>query len=137
MREYLIPIGLVLLGVLLIGSEAFVPSAGILGVLAVASLIGGVVMAYYYGGLVVGTFFMVATGAIVTGLTMKMIRWWPQSTIGKLMLVEPAREELLVDRSAIQSMVGRAGKALGLMMPGGMIEIDGKRFDAVVYSRRE
>lgn len=132
MREYLIPTGLVSLGVLLIASEAFVPSAGILGILAIASLAGGVVMAYYYGGLVVGTLFMVVTGVIVSALIMKMIRWWPESTIGKLMLVEPAKEEdLLVDRSETQSMVGRVGKALGLMMPGGLIEIDGKRMEAV------
>ncbi len=132
MREYLIPIGLVLLGILFIASEAFVPSAGILGIFAVASLVGAIVMAYYYGGLVVGTLFMAVTGVIVTVVIMKMIRWWPHSTIGKLMLVEPPKEEdLLVDRSEMQSMVGRVGKALGLMMPGGLVEIDGKRFDAL------
>jgi len=138
MREYLIPTGLVLLGVLLIASEAFVPSAGILGILAAAALISGVVMAYYYGGLVVGTLFMVATGVVVSGLIVKMIRWWPQSTIGKLILVEPPREEdLLVDRSETHSMVGRVGKTLGLMMPGGLIEIDGKRLEAVAETAIE
>lgn len=132
MREILIPIGLVLLGLLLVGSEAFVPSAGILGILAAACLVGGIVMAYYYGGAAIGTLFLVVTGAGVACLIWKMVKWWPSSTIGKRILVEPpSAEDLLVDRSETRSMVGRYGKTLGLMVPGGFVEIDGKRFDAV------
>lgn len=132
MRQFLLPIGLISLGLLLIAVETFIPSAGILGVLASAALISGVAMSYYYGGLAVGTAFMVVTGVVVTGVIAKMIRWWPHSTIGKLILVEPPKEEdLLVDRSEFNEMVGRVGQTLGLMMPGGYIEIDGKRYDAV------
>lgn len=132
MREILLPIGLVLFGLLLVASEAFIPSAGILGILAAASLIAGIVMAFYYGGALVGTVFMAVTAAVVTLLIRSMIKWWPKSAIGQKILVEPPKaEDLLVDRSEIKSMVGRYGKTLGLMVPGGIVEIDGKRFDAL------
>ena len=59
MREILIPLGLVALGLLLIVSEVFVPSAGILGILATISVLTGITLAFYYGGIVVGTLFTV------------------------------------------------------------------------------
>ena len=138
MKEIFTPIGLILLGLLLVASEAFVPSAGILGILAGLSLLSGVVMAFYYLGSVVGTIFLVITGTLATLLIMKMVQWWPKSAIGKRILVEPPqKEDLLVDRSETDSMVGRYGKTLGLMMPGGMIEIEGKRYDALAETAIE
>lgn len=131
MRELLIPIGCVALGILFIGCETFLPSAGILGLLAALSLLAGVGLSYYYGGIVLGTTFMVLTCAIVTVFIFKMVRWWPHSAIGKLILIDSTKQENLVDRSELDSMVGRVGQTLGLMMPGGYVEIDGKRHDAV------
>lgn len=131
MRQVLLPIALVCLALLLISVESILPSAGILGILAAVALLSGVAMSYYYSGLVVGTAFMVISAVVVVGFIVKLVRWWPQSTMGKLILVDPPPEELLVDRAEIRSLVGRVGQTLGLMMPGGYVEIEGKRYDAV------
>lgn len=132
MRELLIPIGLVLFGILLLASEALIPSAGILGVFAAGSLLAGVCMSFYYGGLTIGTGFLVVTGGVVALVIRKMIQWWPRSTIGRMMLVEPAKpDELLPDRSKFLDLVGAVGTTQSLMLPGGFVEIDSKRYDAV------
>lgn len=131
MREILIPLGCVALGLLLIASEVFVPSAGIIGILATISLVSGVVLAFYYGGMVTGAFFMMATLAVVVAVLYQVFRWWPHTWIGKQILIEPAAETILVDRSEYQNLVGQVGKTAGVMMPGGYVEIEGKRYDAV------
>lgn len=131
MKQLFIPVCLVGLGVFLIAIEAILPSAGVLGILAALSLLAGVVSAFFYGGLAVGTGFMVATFVGVALFIAYLIRRWPDTTLGKLILVEPPpTEELLPDRSEVHSMVGRVGQALSLMLPSGFVEIDGRRFDA-------
>lgn len=130
-RQLLIPIGCVVLGIVLIGCETFLPTAGILGVLAAISVLSGIAMSFYYGGIVTGTTFLVVTVTVVAGVVVKLVRWWPHTTIGKRILIEPTNEEILVDRSDLQLLVGRVGQTQGLMMPGGYVEIDGKRHDAV------
>ena len=67
-----------------------------------------------------------------------MIRRWPDTTLGRLILVEPAPEqELLPDRSEYQTLVGRVGRALAVMLPSGIVEIDNKHYDAVAESTVE
>lgn len=131
MRDLLVPISLVAIGVLLLGCEAFIPSAGVLGVLSATALIAGVLSAFYFGGLAVGTGFMAATFFGVGALIVFMVRRWPHTTIGKLILVEPPqREKLLPDRSEFQALVGQVGCATSVMLPSGFVEIEGKRYDA-------
>lgn len=132
MQQLVLPICFVGLGILLIALEAFVPSAGVLSILAAISLVGAVMAAYYNGGLFVGTAFMLVTGASVSAMIVWMIRIWPNTALGKLVLVEPPpTEELLPDRSRYHSLIGRVGRSTSTMMPGGVVDIEGKRFEAV------
>ena len=131
MTELLVPIGLVLLGLLILFLEAFIPSAGVLSVISTLCLVGGVGAAYYYGGFSTGTAFMVCTMVVVGVLISSMVKWWPHTALGKLILVEPPpADELVPDRSEIEALVGRVGQALSLMLPSGLIDIDGKHYDA-------
>lgn len=128
----LIPICLVALGVFLIAIEAFIPSAGVLAILAACALIGGVVAAFVQGGLYVGTAFMFATTVGVIAFVAWMIRIWPDTKLGKLILVEPSPPEtLLPNRQAFQELVGRIGQTTSVMLPGGLIDIDGVTHEAV------
>lgn len=131
LNNFVMPIALTCLGFLLIALEAFIPSAGVLGTMAAVALIAGIVSAFWFGGLSVGTLFMAGTLIAVAYLVQSLVRQWPKTSIGKKILVEPPPpEELLPDRSELHSMVGRVGQALSLMLPSGYVEIDGKRFDA-------
>lgn len=138
MKDLLIPLGLIGLGVFFLVTEAFIPSAGVLGVLSVLALVLGVISAFYFGGMTVGTTFMTATFVGVGAIVVYMIKKWPHTTLGKLILVEPAPEAtLLPDRSEIHAMVGRIGQALSVMLPSGFVEIDGKRYDATAQTAIE
>lgn len=132
MSDLLWPIACVLLGLLMLALEMFIPSGGVLGVLAFLLLLGGVVSSFSYGGLGVGTVFTAGT-SIAAGLAIfVLIRWWPETRIGKMILTKTTPpEELVPDRSRLKSMIGRIGQARSLMLPGGVIEIEGDRFDAI------
>ena len=138
MKDLLIPIGLIGFGVFFLVIEAFIPSAGLLGILAAICLLSGILSAYYYGGMAVGTTFMSFTFIGVGLLIAYMIKKWPETTFGKLILVEPPpTEELLPDRSEFQQLVGRVGQASSVMLPSGFVEIEGKRYDAVAQNTVE
>ena len=131
LNNLIMPIGLAALGVFFIALEAFIPSAGVLGVLAAVALVSAIVSAFWYGGLTVGTVFMAITVFSVLLLVQYLIKKWPTTMLGKMILVEPPpAEELLPDRSELHNMVGQVGKALSLMLPSGFVEINGKKFDA-------
>lgn len=138
MKDLLIPVALIGFGVFFLVTEAFIPSAGLLGVLSAICLVVGVLSSFYYGGMSIGTTFMTVTFVGVGLLIAYMIKKWPETTFGKLILVEPPPEEqLLPDRSQLHSMVGRIGQAVSLMLPSGFVEIEGKRYDAVAQSTVE
>jgi hypothetical protein len=64
------------------------------------------------------------------------VRFWPDTPVGKLMLVERphSADEVLPETVAyrgLKDLVGRRGQSKGLMMPGGNVIIDGKSYDAV------
>lgn len=138
MADLLIPFACVFLGLALLALEMFVPSAGLLGVTATLLLVGGVVSSFFYGGVGVGTTFLAGT-CVATGMMISLlIKWWPQTPLGKLILPENATlEEVLPDRSHLASMIGRVGQARSLMLPGGIIDIDGKRFGAIAANTVE
>lgn len=131
MNDLLVPLSLVALGVFFIVVEMFVPSAGVLGILAALSLVAGVISSFFYGGMTTGTVFMGSTIVGVGMLINYLVRKWPHTTLGRMILVEPPPpEELLPDRSELHAMVGRTGQAVSLMLPSGFVEIEGKRFHA-------
>jgi len=130
-NNLIVPVGLAALGVFFIALEAFIPSAGVLGVMAAVALISAICSAFWFGGLTFGTIFMAITLVGVIWMVQYLIKKWPSTPLGKMILVEPPpAEELLPDRSELHNLVGRVGKALSLMLPSGFIEIDGKKFDA-------
>ena len=125
----LLLIGAVGLGFL----ELFIPSGGILGVLAVLALLGGVVFAFLQG-----TFFGLGLLLVVVVgwpfLIWYMLEIWQATPIGRRILLDPAEDPALQPNEELErhkALLGKTGTAKSLMMPSGMIEIDGQRFDAV------
>ncbi|MCA9188402.1 MAG: NfeD family protein [Pirellulaceae bacterium] len=135
MTPLLWAIVLLLLGILILALEAFIPSAGILGLLSASAVISSVFLVYYYYDLASGTiFFAVAVGVIGFALH-SGIRWWPQSPMGRRILnIPPPGAELPADpteQDPRMALVGRRGVAKSKMLPSGAITIDGRTYDAV------
>src|SRR5204863_7459904 len=115
--------------------EFFVPSSGTLGVLAALSFVAAIVLAFLAGP-VQGTVTLIAVLIIVPTACILAVKYWPETPIGRLILIQrpESPEEVLPETEAyrgMQNLVGRHGIAKSLMLPGGVVEIDRRSYDAV------
>jgi len=126
---------LLLAGVIFLALEFFVPSSGTLGVLAALSFVAAIVLAFMAGP-VYGTATFVAVLVIVPTACILAVKYWPETPIGRMILIQRPQspDEVLPETEAyrgMQHLVGRHGIAKSLMMPGGVVEVDRKSYDAV------
>jgi membrane-bound serine protease (ClpP class) len=125
---------LLVVGLLLVLAELFVPSGGVLGFISTAALIAAVVEAYrhspyaglaFLAGTAIGTPILIALG----------LQIWPRTPLGRRILLEaPHGEDVLPDddlRRRLKDLLGKVGIAKTLMLPGGPIEVGGRTYDAV------
>lgn len=125
---------LLLAGIGLIGIELFVPSGGVLGVLALLAIIGSIVVGFS-GGVVPGMTMLLTNLVIIPLIIAAAIKWWPDTPIGKLIVLQtPKTEDVLPDDDRyrkVKSLVGRRGVAKTKMLPSGAVVIDGETYDAI------
>ncbi|PHR90939.1 MAG: hypothetical protein COA78_34260 [Blastopirellula sp.] len=133
MSPIIIALILLLLGLALIFLELFIPSAGLLTVLAVTSLIGSVVWAYMKCGLEVGTIFFAAVVIIVPTFITVALKWWPHTPIGRWVLLTPPSEEECSSETLANytHLVGMQGIAKCTLLPGGVAIIEDQKYDVV------
>jgi membrane-bound ClpP family serine protease len=124
---------LLLLGLGLIALELFLPSGGVLGILAALAIIGSLVFAFS-GGWVAGLSMVVATMVILPLVMAAAVHYWPRTPIGRLLVLEPGSDDdVLPDEPAyqLQELIGKRGVAKTKMLPSGAIVIDGRVYDAL------
>jgi membrane-bound ClpP family serine protease len=130
---------LLILGLVLLVLEFFVPSGGTLAVMCALSFVAAIVLGFLHGPWT-GALTMLAVCLVVPASVGASVRWWPNTPIGKLILIQRPRssEDVLPETVAyrgLRDLVGRRGKAKGLMLPSGLVTIDGKSYDAVSEGR--
>jgi len=137
--------GLILLGIsmLLLGLELFVPSGGMIGILAGVASIGSIVAFFQYDT----TWGLVATGAyVILGPIIGVFgfKLWINSSMGRGMILgadddsasdedsplseEHARQERLAQ---LRQLIGAQGVAVTPPRPVGVVKINGQRLDAL------
>jgi membrane-bound serine protease (ClpP class) len=104
-------------------------------VLCALSFLAAIVVGFIAGPWT-GAAVLLAECVIVPTSVSAAVRWWPDTPIGRLMLIQRPRtsDEVLPETVAyrgLKDLVGRRGQSKGLMMPGGSVIIDGKAYDAV------
>ena len=125
---------LLALGLVVIVLELFVPSAGILGVVAAGLLISSVVMAFYssvqagailLSGIALGLPFLIGLWA----------KWWPHTPLGKLIMIGRQTEETVLPKTEqyvdYKELKGQLGIAKTKMLPSGIIIVNDRKYDAV------
>jgi membrane-bound serine protease (ClpP class) len=124
-----------LLGLLLMLLEVFVPSGGILGflaVLAMASAIGG---AFYQRGLEAGMIFVAVAVVLIPLVLTTAFKYWPHTPMGRRVLLgAPTEAEVLPSTAqsrTLKALVGKVGVAKSLMLPSGAVSIEGLTVDAL------
>lgn len=126
---------LVAVGLALVLLEVFVPSGGVLGLLAVLALGAGIVTAFVEQGAMVGMGVLAAILAAVPMVLGLAFRWFPATPLGRRVLPPPpSPDEVLPDaavRQRLRGLVGRRGRSVSELIPWGGVEIDGEPFEAM------
>jgi membrane-bound serine protease (ClpP class) len=126
---------LLLVGLALVMTEVFIPSGGILGVLAFVAIIAAIAMAFLRSGAFAGFMFVLVSLIAVPTILVFAFQWLPDTAVGKRLLAAvPTSEEVLPDdeqRRALRELVGKVGRAKSRMLPSGAVQIEGRTIDAV------
>lgn len=116
----------------LLALELFIPSGGILGVLAVASVIGSLIFVIIGKGYVAGTVYLFFLSIFVPILVVAALNYWPHTSVGrKILNVSPDGEGEPPIEPRHLHLVGKQGVAQTKMLPSGAVRIEGKNYDAV------
>jgi len=126
---------LLLLGLVLLVLEFFIPSGGALAVMCALSFLGAIILGFAAGRWT-GVSILLIISFVVPAALASAIRWWPDTPIGRLILIPRPKsaDDVLPQTLAyrgLKELVGRRGQAKGLMLPSGLVLIDGKSYDAV------
>jgi membrane-bound ClpP family serine protease len=127
---------LIALGLLLLVAELFIPSAGLLLVLAIVALVAGVAMTFLnssdpYTGVVtlIGVFIAVP---VVVGVA---LHYWPRTRFGKrFILNQPADDTTVANMPVhleLEALRGRYGRTVSALRPSGVTEFDGRQVDTM------
>jgi membrane-bound ClpP family serine protease len=125
---------LLLLGLGLIALELFIPSGGVLGILAALAIIASLAVAFS-GGWVTGVCMLLATMVILPVVLAAAVHYWPRTPIGRLIMLETpqSEDEVLSDTPQhrhLKDLIGKRGVAKTKMLPSGAIVIEGRVYDA-------
>ncbi len=129
---------LLLAGCALVVLEVFIPSGGIISILAAVALVGSIVIAFQESsttGPAIGFMFAAVTVFAVPTLVALAFKYWPKTPMGKAFLGElPTAEEVLPEDRR-RGLLGRVGVARSKMLPSGTVEVDGQMIDAVTQGQ--
>jgi membrane-bound ClpP family serine protease len=121
-------------GFLLLAGDLFLMS-GILASLALAAIVGGVVLTFLSGGALVGVCTSLAVFLALPITIRGLLYFWPRTPMGKQFfltgLPEDATVASLTVNQELENLKGRIGRTLSALRPAGMVDFDGRRIDTV------
>jgi membrane-bound ClpP family serine protease len=127
----MIAVILLVAGLAIVVLELFVPSGGVLAVVAAIAIVGSVVSALMYEDRTLGTTFALAEIiGVIAGLVL-IVKWWPNSSIGRRVAPELPREDEILPENEIKQLIGKIGYAKSMMLPSGAVVIEGRTVNAV------
>jgi membrane-bound serine protease (ClpP class) len=123
---------LVLLGLVLIGIEIFIPGL-IVGAIGALALLAAVVLTYREFGSGPGDVMLIALVVLGGAFICWWLSWLPRSYVGRRWTLHAAVEGP-TETPNFSALLGASGRALTPLRPGGMALIDGRRVDVVAES---
>lgn len=119
-----IAIILILIGIMLLIAEIFIPSFGVTGVLGIISILVGVILTSdtFIGGLILFTIIL------VVAIVLMLIAYRILAAVKSPFIL---KESLNVDKDDLTFFVGKQGTAITPLRPSGTAELDGVRIDVI------
>jgi membrane-bound serine protease (ClpP class) len=128
-------IGLAAAGVLAIILEVFIPSAGIIGIAGLGSIIASIVIAYQQLGNLIGSIYLVVVLVLVPVFIVLYFRFFPRSPVGRWLISQdrqaPEKGYSSFTPEKYADLIGKEGISLTILRPAGMVRIDGQKYSAV------
>lgn len=127
------PLLLLALAVILFIAEVFIPSGGVIGILAVGVL-GLSLWQAFYQSIDLGLKFLAADFILMPLVIASAFYLWPKTPLARLVFLKPpGPEEISVSHSAqrLDHLIGEIGRTLTPMRPSGMVDFDGRRLDGL------
>jgi membrane-bound ClpP family serine protease len=136
MMEPLIwPLILLMLAIALIVLELFVPSGGLLSLLAGLAILASIIVAFSEASWV-GVTILVIDVILIPVVIGAAIRWWPHTPIGRMvMITRPSSDSEVLPNTREyrlrETMLGKQGVAVSSLLPSGDVRIEGRVYDAI------
>jgi membrane-bound ClpP family serine protease len=133
MDSFVWPILLLILGLFFIVLELFIPSTGLLALLAGVSIVAAIYMAFLYS-MAFGLIILIFTAFCLPVFIVLAVKIWPHTPIGRKVVLNPSDSIASVDDAELQrrqQLLGKIGVAKSKMLPSGKIVIDGRVYDAI------
>jgi membrane-bound ClpP family serine protease len=135
--EVLWPLVCLTLGLSLIVLEVFIPSGGLIGLLSLGLIVVSIWLAFSQSMLLGVKFLAVLAVGLPIALGVA-VRVWPHTPIGRWMFLRPPSQDEVESAPApiaggtrLEYLIGRHGRSLTPLRPSGVIELDGRRIDAL------
>ena len=130
--------GLLLVGLVVMVLEVFIPSGGLLGFISIAAIVAAVATAFAEQGVLAG-FLMLAITAVAVPATLAVaFHLFPSTPLGRrIMPTPPDPQDLLPGADAYRharELLGQRGRVLSDLLPWGQVQIDGERIEAISRS---
>ena len=135
MDPFFIAIILFMAAILLAGIDIFVPSGGLLLVLAVAAAVGSILFGVRSSVTLGMTMLTLVAASIPIGAFLA-IKIWPHTPIGKMVILRPPEQQAnsAAEGNELGDWLGKVVKADADLMPAGQLKIGYRRLNAVAES---
>ncbi len=129
-----LPIILLVVGTLALFLEAFIPSAGLLTVVGIASVSGAVVLAFAKHGETVGVVFLALSVVLVPTSLITAFTLFRKSRMGRRLTLENSQSQesgYVTQDLKERELLGQKGVAISMLRPSGKAKIGGHRCDVI------
>jgi membrane-bound ClpP family serine protease len=133
MNALIWPMLFLVVGLMLLTAEVFIPSGGLIGILALCCLGLSVWKAFAHST----TLGLQLLGSLVILMPLALIlaaHLWPRTPLAKRIFLrppDPAELEPSHSGERLDHLVGQFGRALTPLRPSGLVDFDGRRLDGL------
>lgn len=117
----------------LILAEVFVPSGGLISVLAAACLVAGAVLFFRHSA-TVGWIGVIAAMVLIPTILIFAYKMFPHTRFGKAVMLSPSNRQVgdaVPDTDRLEGLLGKDGEVITDLRPVGMCDFSGQRVECV------
>ncbi len=134
MGDVILIISLFILAGVFIVLELFIPSQGVLTIVAATCLIFGIVLCFLVSQLL-GLIVTIVTAVALPVFIIAMVRIWPDTWIGKRVAIRKAQKAIpggsIPDAGELDRLLGQTGQTITDLRPVGAVMFSDERVDCV------